>query len=230
MEVVTPFTGFTPEAISFLRELKENNDREWFNERKQIYQDSLLQPFRSLAVMLSPAMHNIDPLFELRPSKMLSRIYRDTRFSPNKDPYKTSMWLNFQQKATHWEETPGFFAELDTKQFIYGMGLFMPKRKVMDAFREEISYSRESFREMALRATGAGFTVEGEPYKRPLPSDLPAFYQPWIQRKSCYVIHRIPVTDARIFSSAIALQLMEDFTQVADLYHFMMELVKEVQQ
>ncbi|MDD4801289.1 MAG: DUF2461 family protein, partial [Proteiniphilum sp.] len=60
MEVVTPFTGFTPEAISFLRELKENNDREWFNERKQIYQDSLLQPFRSLAVMLSPAMHNID--------------------------------------------------------------------------------------------------------------------------------------------------------------------------
>ncbi len=142
METITPFIGFSPETISFLRGLKENNDREWFNERKQIYQEALLQPFRELALMLSPAMYNIDPLFELRPSKMLSRIYRDIRFSPNKDPYKSSMWLNIQQAATHWENFPGFFAELGTEEFIYGMGLYAPKRKIMDAFREEISYSR----------------------------------------------------------------------------------------
>jgi len=230
MDPIPPFTGFTPGTISFLRELKENNYREWFTERKEIYQESLLQPFRALAVMLSPAMYNIDPLFELTPSKMLSRIYRDVRFSPNKDPYKTSMWLNFQQKATHWEDYPGFFAELSTEQFIYGMGLFAPKRKIMDAFREEISYSQESFREMALQATTAGFTVEGEPYKRNLPSDLTEFYQPWVQRKTCYLLKRIPVTDARIYSSAIALQLMEDFSQAADLYHFMMDVVKETAQ
>ncbi|MDD4486059.1 MAG: DUF2461 domain-containing protein [Proteiniphilum sp.] len=230
METITPFIGFSPETISFLRGLKENNDREWFNERKQIYQEALLQPFRELALMLSPAMYNIDPLFELRPSKMLSRIYRDIRFSPNKDPYKSSMWLNIQQAATHWDNFPGFFAELGTEEFIYGMGLYAPKRKIMDAFREEISYSRESFREMAQQATSAGFTVEGEPYKRNLPSDLPEFYQPWIQRKSCYLLKRIPVTDPRIYSSAIALQLMEDFTQAADLYHFMMDIVKETDQ
>ena len=169
MEQITPFNGFTQETITFLRELKENNDREWFNERKEIYQASLLKPFRALALMLSPVMHNIDPLFELRPAKMLSRIYRDIRFSPNKDPYKTSMWLNFQQKATNWEDYPGFFAELGTEEFIYGMGLYAPKRKIMDAFREEISYSAESFREMALKATSVGFKVEGEPYKEYFP-------------------------------------------------------------
>jgi len=230
MEQITPFNGFARETISFLRELKENNDRDWFNERKEIYQESLLKPFRALALMLTPAMHNIDPLFELRPAKMLSRIYRDIRFSPNKDPYKSSMWLNFQQKATNWEDYPGFFAELGTEEFIYGMGLYAPKRKIMDAFREEISYSSDSFREMALKATSAGFTVEGEPYKRVLPSELPEFFQPWIQRKSCYLLKRISVNDPRIYSSAIALQLMEDFTQAADLYHFMMDVTKEAKQ
>ncbi len=229
MEQPRPFTGFTPEAVAFLRELKENNYREWFNERKHIYQESLLEPFRSLAAMLSPVMYNIDPLFELRPTKMLSRIYRDIRFSPNKDPYKTSMWLSFQQATTHWEDFPGFFAELSDEHFLYGMGLFMPKRKIMDSFREEILYSRESFREMAQQALDAGFEVAGEEYKRQLPSDLPAFFQPWIQRKSAYVIKKIAVTDERIFSAAIAMQLIGDFTQITDLYRFMMDIVKEVQ-
>jgi len=229
MEAPKEFTGFTPETILFLKELKENNDREWFNERRHVYQEALLQPFQSLATMLTPAMYNIDPQFELRPSKMLSRIYRDIRFSPNKDPYKSSMWLNFQQAATHWENFPGYFAELSAEHFMVGMGLFMPKRKIMDYFREEIDYSRESFKEMAEKALNAGFEVAGEEYKRPLPNTLPDFYQPWMQRKSAYVIKTIPLSDERIYSEAIALQLMDDFLQIADLYHFMKEIVKEAQ-
>lgn len=229
MEAPKEFTGFTPETILFLKELKENNDREWFNERRHVYQEALLQPFQLLATMLTPAMYNIDPQFELRPSKMLSRIYRDIRFSPNKDPYKSSMWLNFQQAATHWENFPGYFAELSAEHFMVGMGLFMPKRKIMDYFREEIDYSRESFKEMAEKALNAGFEVAGEEYKRPLPNTLPDFYQPWMQRKSAYVIKTIPLSDERIYSEAIALQLMDDFLQIADLYHFMKEIVKEAQ-
>ena len=229
MERSKDFSGFTHDAILFLKELKENNYREWFNERKHIYEEALLQPFRALAAMLSPTMYNIDPQFDLRPTKMLSRIYRDIRFSPNKDPYKTSMWLNFQQTTTHWESFPGYFAELSDGHFMTGMGLFMPKRKIMDVFREEVDYSRESFKEMAEKAFLAGFEVGGEPYKRPLPNNLPNFFQPWIQRKSVYTIKTIPLTDKRLYSEAIALQLMEDFTQIADLYHFMKEIVKEAQ-
>ncbi|MCE5204669.1 MAG: DUF2461 domain-containing protein [Porphyromonadaceae bacterium] len=229
MEAPAQFTGFTPETILFLKELKQNNYREWFNERKHLYENALLKPFRSLAVMLTPAMHNIDPQFELRPSKMLSRIYRDIRFSPNKDPYKTSMWLSFQQATTHWENVPGYFAELSDEHFMTGMGLFMPNRKIMDIFREEVDYSRESFKEMAEKALNAGFEIAGEPYKRPIPSNLPDFYQQWIQRKSIYVIKTIPLSDERLYSEAIALQLMDDFAQISDLYHFMKEIVKEAQ-
>jgi uncharacterized protein (DUF2461 family) len=139
------------------------------------------------------------------------------------------MWISFQQTTTNWENFPGYFVELSAEQFMSGMGLFMPKRKVMDIFREEVDYSRESFKDMAEKAIQAGFEVAGELYKRPLPSNLPDFFQPWIQRKSVYVIKTIPLTDERIYSETISLQIMEDFTQLADLYIFMKEVVKEAQ-
>lgn len=228
MKEIPPFTGFKPETVRFLQGLKENNYKQWFDEHKPVYQEVLLQPFRALATMLSPAMYNIDPMFDLRPVKMLSRIYRDIRFSSNKDPYKTSMWLNFQRSTTHWENFPGYFAEFGAEQFMYGMGLFMPKRKVIDHFREEVEYSAESFKEMAQKVLDAGFEVAGDTYKRPLANNLPEFYQPWMQRKNVYVIKTLPLSDKRLYSEAIALQLMEDFTQITDLYRFMVEIIQEV--
>ncbi|WP_313381394.1 DUF2461 domain-containing protein [Proteiniphilum saccharofermentans] len=227
MKEIPSFTGFKPETVRFLQELKENNYKQWFDEHKAVYQEVLLQPFRALAVMLSPSMYNIDPMFDLRPQKMLSRIYRDIRFSSNKAPYKTSMWLNFQRMTTHWENFPGYFAEFSDEYFMYGMGLFMPKRKVTDHLREEIGYNPESFKEMAQTALDTGFEVAGETYKRPLSNDLPEFYQPWMQRKNVYVLKTLPLTDQRLFNEAIALQLIEDFTQIADLYHFMVKIVQE---
>jgi uncharacterized protein (TIGR02453 family) len=229
MKKIPPFTGFMPETVQFLQELKENNYKQWFDEHKAVYQEVLLEPFRALGALLSPTMYNIDSMFDLRPVKMLSRIYRDIRFSANKDPYKTSMWLNFQRMTTHWENFPGYFAEFSAEHFMCGMGLFMPKRKVIDHFREEVCYSRESFGNMAQAALDAGFEVGGEMYKRPLANDLSQFYQPWMQRKNVYVFKSLPLTDERLFDETIAFRLMEDFTQIAGLYRFMVEVVQEVE-
>ena len=91
MKVARPFSGFTPETIQFLVDLKENNFRQWFEDHRELYEIELLQPFRALVNTLSPAMHNIDSLFEFRTHKVLSRIYRDIRFSKNKDPYNTCL-------------------------------------------------------------------------------------------------------------------------------------------
>lgn len=226
MKELPRFDGFSHAAIQFLKEIKENNYKAWFKERKHIYQSKVLQPLQSLGAMLAPAMYAIDSGFETKPSKMVSRIYRDVRFSPNKDPYRSNMWLNFQRKTTHWENFPGYFAELSDEHFMYGMGLFMPKRKTMDSFRDEVNYNRESFREMAQKALDAGYEIAGEEYKRPLPNDLPDFFQPWMQRKQIYVLKTLPITDERIYTSAIAMQLMEDFTQIADLYRFLKDVVE----
>ena len=226
MKEDTSFKGFTPATIQFLTQLKENNYKEWFEENRAIYDTDLIQPFKSLIHAMMPAMLAIDAQFETRPHKILSRIYRDIRFSKNKQPYKTSMWMSFQRATTHWENFPGYFMELNTETCMYGMGLYAPKRKTMDTFREEMAYAQDSFREMTLKTQKAGFQIEGEPYKRPLANSLPDFFQPWMNRKNVYLVKTLPVTDPRLYSETLATLLIDDFMTTADLYRFMVEVAE----
>lgn len=224
--IPTTFNGFTPQTFQFFRDLKENNYKEWFDEHKHIYETELMIPLKSLVVALSPSMYNVDPEFELRPHRAISRIYRDTRFSKNKDPYKSFMWLTFQIPVSNdvWKDYPGYFIELNGSTYTVGMGLFMPKKKVMDAFREELSYDLETFRKETEKAVfGRGFSIGGEEYKRPIKNDLPEYYQPWIQRKGIWVEKTKPIGE-ELYASSFADQIREDFEALKWLYDFMKEV------
>lgn len=224
----TVFTGFTPSTFQFFKDLKENNNKEWFDSHKHIYESELLNPLKALVTSLSPTMHNIDPAFELRPHRCLSRIYRDTRFSKNKDPYKEFMWMAFQIPVTTdvWKDYPGYFMEIREDSYTLGLGLFQPKKKVMDALREEITYNAEEFRRVTQKTVlDRGYTVNGEMYKRPVPNDLPEYFQPWIQRKGIWVEKMMP-KGKELFSADFARMMAEDFKAMEWLYHFMKEVTQ----
>ncbi|MFR9166460.1 MAG: DUF2461 domain-containing protein [Dysgonomonas sp.] len=226
----TTFKGFTPEAIQFFNDLKENNYKEWFDEHKPIYEKEILEPLKALVTALSPVMHNIDAAFELRPHRAISRIYRDIRFSKNKAPYKTAMWFTFQIPVSRdiWTDYPGYFMELRGDGYTYGMGLFAPKKKVMDAFREEISYDAEEFKRVTQKTVlDRGYTIGGEEYKRPIASELPEYYQQWIQRKGVYVFKDKPI-GKELYSDELVKQLSEDFQALEWLYNFMKEVSTEI--
>lgn len=214
------FKGFTPATIQFFNDLKENNYKEWFEEHRHVYEKELLQPFKELAASLAPSMYNIDPGFEMRPHRILSRIYRDIRFSKNKDPYKTCMWMSFQCPTKEWEKIPGFFMELRADGYFYGMGLFGPKKKTMDNIRESIAYDAEEFQKNTQLILNRGFDIGGEEYKRPLVNDLPAYFQPWIQRKGIYVGKQKPIGQ-EIFSEKFADVIREDYESLEWLYNFL---------
>lgn len=83
-----PFTGFTPEAIQFLADLAENNDRSWFQPRKAAYERLLKEPMEALCAALAERFADRGIPLLADPKRSPFRIYRDTRFSRNKDPYK----------------------------------------------------------------------------------------------------------------------------------------------
>ena len=222
---IESFKGFSPETIQFFNDLKENNYKEWFDEHKSIYETEVLAPLKALVVSLSPVMHNIDPAFELRPQRAISRIYRDTRFSKNKEPYKTAMWFTFQRPVSRddWKDYPGYFMEIAGDSYTLGMGLFMPKKKAMDAFREEVSYDAAEFQRVTQQTVfERGYQLGGEEYKRPLASDLPEYFQQWIQRKGIYVYKTNPIGE-ELFSAKFVDQVSDDFQALEWLYNFMQE-------
>ncbi len=225
MAAIPAFKGFTPQTFQFFKDLKENNYKEWFDEHKHIYESELMLPLKSLVTTLSPAMYNIDPAFELRPHRAISRIYRDTRFSKNKDPYKTFMWLTFQIPLSTevWKDYPGYFVEVNAETYTIGLGLFMPKKKVMDAFRDEVSYNSDEFQRETQRSVfDRGFSIGGEEYKRPIANDLPEYFQPWIQRKGVWVEKTKPI-GPELYKPEFADILRADFEALQWLYDFMKE-------
>ena len=222
------FKGFTPDTFKFFKELKENNYKEWFDQHKEIYDNEVYIPLKALVVNLSPTMHNIDPAFELRPHRVVSRIYRDVRFSKNKDPYKTCMWFTFQIPVSReeWKDVPGYFMEITDEDYTIGMGLFMPKKKTMDAFREEISYNAEEFRKITQKTVlDRGLLINGEEYKRPINNDLPDYFQPWIQRKGIWV-GKTKSIDETVYTDKFADLIKEDFAALEWLYRFMKEVTE----
>jgi len=215
------FKGFTPETIQFFRDLAENNYKEWFEAHRDVFERELQNPFKELAAALTPVMHNLDPQFELRPHRILSRIYRDIRFSKNKDPYKTCMWMSFQRPTKEWEKIPGFFMELRADGYFYGMGLAGPKRKTMDEIRENIAYDAQEFQKQTQKLLDRGFSIGGEEYKRPVPNDLPEYFQPWVQRKSIFIEKNRPI-GSEVFTPEFADIIREDYESAKWLYEFFM--------
>ncbi len=89
------FSGFRPEAIDFLADLAANNERDWFNPRKADYERLLKAPFEALVVALAERFEARDIPLLADPKRSIFRIYRDTRFSKDKSPYKTHLGASF---------------------------------------------------------------------------------------------------------------------------------------
>ncbi|MDR1762586.1 MAG: DUF2461 domain-containing protein [Dysgonamonadaceae bacterium] len=194
MKSADVFTGFSPEMFKFFNDLKANNYKPWFDEHKHIYLDEVLAPMKAFATALSPAFYAIDPKINMNPNKVVSRIYRDIRFSKDKTPYRTNMWMSFQRLLTDWQRFPGFYLELYEDGYSYGMGMYMASKKEMDAFRSRVEYQPDEFREMTEDLIGKhGFEIGGDLYKRRTPSELPEYFQQWIQRKSVYLLKNRPL-------------------------------------
>ena len=119
---------FTPELFVFLRELKAHNNREWFEANKPRYQVEVRDPLLAFIAAWRPRLMNISPHFVADPKPMggsMFRIYRDTRFSTNKDPYKTAASAYCWHEAGK-ENTPGFYLHLEPDQYFVGMGIYYP--------------------------------------------------------------------------------------------------------
>jgi uncharacterized protein (TIGR02453 family) len=228
MNPIDRFSGFTQETFQFFSNLEENNYKPWFDEHKFIYESEVLQPLKNLAAALSPYFYEIDSQMDLRPARMISRIYRDIRFSKDKTPYKKHMWISFQRPfnklTVGWESFPGFFMEIGKEGTNYGMGMFDAKKKIMDNFRDKVEYEQDHFKKITAGLIDKqGFNIEGEPYKRPIANNLPEYFQIWIQRRGLFLIKNLPIGDL-LLSDKLPAYMEKEFDLLRPLYDFMVDV------
>ena len=131
--------------LDFLTNLKANNNRDWFNENRNLYDDAK-SDFESLINRLIPAIYNFDPdIGTLSAKQCVFRIYRDVRFSKDKSPYKTNMG-GFIARGGRKGGFAGYYLHIDPQQSFIAGGMHMPPPNILKKVRQEILYNIDEFK------------------------------------------------------------------------------------
>jgi len=136
------------DTLSFIKDVAENNNREWFAENKHRYEESKANVLELVASII-PELSKIDPLIspDLDPKKCLLRIYRDVRFSKNKDPYKNNFGMWFSSKSKGGNE-PGYYLHIQPGLSFIAGGYWMPDAAHLKLIRQEIDYNIGDFKDI----------------------------------------------------------------------------------
>lgn len=141
------FPGFPPEALAFLRGLKKNNNRDWFNARKPLFEDKVRGPMIDLVRAVHSSMVRYAPEYVgADPAKCVFRIYRDTRFSKDKTPYKTYVSAWFCRNGLGKDQGAGFYFYVSPDETGVAGGLYQPGPDELLLVRRMIADDADSFR------------------------------------------------------------------------------------
>jgi len=139
-------TKITPETLQFLTTLKSNNNRDWFQTHKPDYEKAR-KNFEAFASVLLDNLKSFDETFQnIEIKQCLFRIYRDVRFSPNKEPYKTHFGVYFAKNGGKNSHFAGYYFHLDPEESFFGGGIYMPLPEYLKLIRKEIYYQIDEFK------------------------------------------------------------------------------------
>lgn len=160
---------YTPEALKFLRGLKRNNDREWFQARKAIYEREVKAPTSALVLAINEAMLRFAPESVQPPQKTMMRIYRDIRFSSDKRPYKIHQGVWWARQGLEKTSGGGFYFDLAGDQLTIAAGVFMPEREQLLAIRRHLEQHHQEMRRILAqkRLRSLMTPIEGHKLTRP---------------------------------------------------------------
>ncbi len=154
----------TPRTFRFLAELDNHNDREWFNANKQRYIDDVRDPLLRFVEAFAPRLEKISPhmLADPRPSGgSLFRIYRDTRFSKDKRPYKSQAALGFRHVDGKDVQGPVFYLHVEPGNVFGAAGIWHPSSDTLKQVRDAIVENPQDWKR-ATRGRGRALDEGGE--------------------------------------------------------------------
>ena len=163
-------THFSPETMKFLRGLARHNEREWFNARKHVYESELKAPMLALVDEITQAMVEFAPEHMRPANKIMMRIYRDTRFSNDKRPYKRHLSAWWSRRGMEKTSGGGFYLQISPQEVMVAAGVYMPQREQLLDIRRWMAEHHAEYRALVksvLKSKSAGFAeIEAEALTR----------------------------------------------------------------
>lgn len=211
---------FSPGLFAFLGDLAAHNTREWFEANRDRYEREVQQPILRFIDDLRPRLARVAPGFVADPRKSggsMFRIYRDTRFSADKSPYKTHAAARFLHRhQPKGQQGPSFYLHLEPGDSFGGGGIYHPDMPALTRIRHAIVENGRTWR--AVKKTG--LAIEGDSLKRaPAGFDPSHVFADDLRRKDHYAI--VAFTEAEVTSHHFLDQYVEACATVAPLVTFL---------
>jgi uncharacterized protein (TIGR02453 family) len=211
-----------PSTLTFIKNVAQNNNREWFAEHKGEY-ETAREDVLSFVQSLVPGLAKADPLIsaDTDPKKCIMRIYRDVRFSKNKDPYKTNFGIWFSANGKGGNE-PGYYVHLQPGGCFIAGGYWMPDATHLKLIRQEIDYNSSDFQKILEEknfATNFQLSTENTLKKAPKGYDPDDPNIAYLKLKSFEVVKAIP--DEEFYKPGIVKKLVSSFETIYPLVAFL---------
>jgi uncharacterized protein (TIGR02453 family) len=218
-----PAAHFDAALFRFLTDLRKNNRRDWFNANKERFEEEVRRPMLRFISDFGDPLKKVAPRMVADPRPVggsLFRIYRDTRFSKDKTPYKTHAAAHFQHAArTQDVHAPGYYLHLEPGGSFVGGGLWRPEPPVAQKIREAIAGRHKKW-----QAAVRGVRLEGDSLKRPprgFEADDPAIED--LKRKD--FITSFALADKVVTSGRFMTEVAERCRRMAPMMRFLTEAV-----
>jgi len=207
-------------VIEFLTELRDNNNREWFEANKNVYKAAQAE-FNDFVERLIGGIASFDDSVSGRAVKdCVYRIYRDVRFSKDKSPYKTHMGAFIAPGGRNSGNAGYYFHVEPTRDGMIGgnilsAGIYMPDPKVLKSIREDILYNSDAFLAAVNKADGFGFDTRGSLKRVPLgyPADSPM--AEYLKMKDDMSLYRYVDNDF-FLASGLLERIVAEYAKTAD--------------
>jgi uncharacterized protein (TIGR02453 family) len=181
--------------LPFLRDLRQNNNREWYHANKKRYEKECKEPFKAFVGDLIDRLQELDPEIQIQPKDAIFRIARDTRFSKDKTPYKTHVGALVSKYGRKGKEYPGYYFHLEPGRLMLGGGAYFVERSSLDHIWNKIRLEHKRFRSIIEAPAFVQHfeQVKGEQYKR-IPKEFRDFaeQEPLIANKQYFYMAELP--------------------------------------
>lgn len=221
------FTGFPKQAITFLRRLEKNNNREWFEAHRPDYEQYVMGPSKEFVAAMGERLDAFDPAIEAEPrvNGSIRRINRDTRFSKDKTPYKNH--LDFVFPHGGFKGRPAYWVRISPRQLHVGTGMYQLDPELLAEWRERVGDddTGKALADALTKLRRAKYGVYGEHYKR-VPKGFEADHprEDLLRYSGIHVGMDVPHPD-QLSSKALPTYVIGHFKKLRPVTDWLVEMV-----
>ncbi|MBQ4626887.1 MAG: DUF2461 domain-containing protein [Clostridia bacterium] len=173
------YNGITRDSLFMLADNRFRNSKAYYEEHKEQIKSGVTVPMRQIAGIIGEELLSLDPILNTIPTKMVSRVRRDTRYTKDKSLYRENMWIMFMRPKHEWLGYPCFWFEVTPSNYSMGIGFYGDEPGLLETFRKNLRERPEEFRKAAEKCVKSGSVFFKRQYKRPFadcPEGLEEYY------------------------------------------------------